>query len=104
MLKTLADGYKVAQLQGFSLNPLKSLYLATLGNARALKLEDKIGSLKVGNEADLVVLDLQSSPLLALRQSRAESLEDSLFALIILGDDRSIKASFIAGELAYQKA
>ena len=103
LLKTLADAYKVAQLQGFSLNPLKSLYLATLGNARALELEDKIGSLKVGNEADLVVLDLHASPLLSLRQSRANSLEDSLFALIMLGDEHVIKATFIAGERAYQK-
>lgn len=98
MLKTLADAYKVAQLQGVQLSPLKSLYLVTLGNARALKLDTKIGTFKEGHEADLVVLDAQSNPLLALRCERAESLAERLFALIMLGDERAIKATFIAGE------
>jgi guanine deaminase len=102
MLKTLADAYKVGQLQGLSLNPLNCFYQLTLGNARALMLDDFIGSLAKGKEADLVVLDLQATPLLSLRQSRAESLEESLFALMMLGDERVIKATFIAGKLAYR--
>lgn len=98
MLKTLADGYKVAQLQGAQLSPLKSFYLATLGNARALKLDDKIGAFKEGNEADLVVLDVKSNPLLTLRSEQADNLTERLFALIMLADERAIKATFIAGE------
>ena len=104
MLSTLAEAYKISQLQGVPLDPLKCFYLATLGNARALKLEDKIGSLAVGNEADLVVLDFQATPLLALRENRAQSLAERLFAMLMLGDDRAIKATFIAGEKLHTRA
>lgn len=99
LLKTLADAYKTMQLQGQGLSPLSAMYLATLGNARALNLQDKIGSLEVGKEADLVVLDLHATPLQALRQQQAGSLAESLFALIILGDDRAIHACYVAGRL-----
>ncbi len=103
LLATLAEGYKVAQLQGQSISPLKSLYLATLGNARALGLDTKIGMLKPGHEADFVVLDLHANPLLALRQKQAGSLSERLFALMFLGGEHAIKATYVAGKCLYQK-
>ncbi|MEH6824051.1 MAG: guanine deaminase [Motiliproteus sp.] len=102
LLQTLNDAYKVLQLQQQRLNPFKSLYLATLGGARALNLEHQIGSFQMGNEADFVVLDYQATPLLRYRmaqaKSQAKSLAERLFVLMMLGDDRSIKATFVMGK------
>ncbi len=103
MLQTLHEAYKVAHLQGTALCPLKSLYLATLGNAKALRLEDKLGSFNVGNEADFVVFDLACTPIMALKQSKAKTLIEKLFTLIVLGDDRAIKATYIAGTLVHDR-
>ncbi|WP_323166707.1 amidohydrolase family protein, partial [Pseudomonas bubulae] len=63
LLQTLNEAYKVMQLQGVRLSPFKSLYLATLGGARALRLEDKIGTLQPGTDADFLVLDYNATPL-----------------------------------------
>lgn len=103
MLQTLNEAYKVNHLNGAPLCPLKSLYLATLGNAKALRLEDKVGSFKLGNEADFVVIDLHCTPLMSLKQSKSTSLKEMLFSLIMLGDDRAIKATYIAGKLAHHR-
>lgn len=103
MLQTLNEAYKVCQLQGQKLSPLKSLYLATLGNAKTLELDDKIGSFKLGNEADFAVLDFNSTPLMKLKQSKCKTLDEKLFAMIILGDDRAIAATYVAGKCAYSK-
>jgi guanine deaminase len=107
LLKTMGDAYKVVQLQGQSLGAFKASYLATLGAAKALSLEDKLGNFDVGKEADFVVFDLQATPLMALRNAalEAESLNDiaeKTFGMMILGDDRAVKATYVAGELAYQ--
>lgn len=103
MLQTLNEAYKISQLNGEPLCPLKSLYLATLGNAKSLQLEDKIGSFKNGNEADFVVLDSNCTPLMALKQNKAKTLNEKLFSMIILGDDRAVKATYVAGQLAHQR-
>src|SRR5262249_22079700 len=95
--------YKVAELGNYPMNSLKSFYLATLGGAEALDLADAIGSLDVGKEADFVVLDPKATPLLAYRSERAESTEDLMFVLSIMGDDRSIAATYINGALAYER-
>jgi len=97
MLRTLDEGRKVARLQGQDLHPLRAFYLATLGAARCLKLEDRIGTLGVGAEADFIVLDLQSTELIARRTAAARSLSDVLRILMTLGDDRSVKATYILG-------
>ncbi len=100
MLRTLAEGYKVAQLRGQDIAPFHALYLATLGGARALRLDSAIGSLEPGKEADLVVLDPEATPLLARRTAAAESVEEQLFAQVVLGDDRSIARTYVMGEPA----
>ena len=98
MLRTLDEGYKVLQLQRQRMAPIQSFYWITLGNARALSLSDKIGTLAPGSEADIVVLDAQATPAMALRMERAESLSEELFLLQTLGDDRAIAATYVAGD------
>jgi len=102
MLATLNEAYKVAELQNHSLSALKGFYLATLGGAKALNLADKLGNFQTGKEADFVVLDLKgATPLLERRLATTQNLEDKLFILMTLGDDRSILATYLAGHLAY---
>jgi guanine deaminase len=74
-----------------------------VGGARALALEYKMGAIAPGREADLIVLDPKATPLLALRNGRAESTADVLFALMTLGDDRAVAATYVAGNLAHAR-
>jgi guanine deaminase len=88
---------------------IQALFLATLGDARALCLDDRIGNQEVGKEAEFLVLDLRSTRLQAFRNSAThattlEELADRAFSLIIMGDDRAVRATYILGELAYSKA
>ncbi|MGL5942984.1 MAG: guanine deaminase [Waterburya sp.] len=106
-LQTMSDAYKVMQLQNKSLSAFQAFYLATLGAAEALSLEAKIGNFEVGKEADFVVWDLQATPLMKLRNPTAKSnnleeLAEKLFAMMILGSDRAVTATYVAGELVYQ--
>ena len=104
LLATMGAAYEIAQLGGRSLSPVEAFFLATLGGARALALDDRIGSLAPGREADLTVLDPNATPLLTLRNARADSVEDTLFALMMLGDDRAVRATYVAGRLAHERA
>lgn len=97
MLRTLDEGYKVLQLRGQRLNPLKSFYHMTLGNARALGLQDRIGTLEGGTDGDLVVLDARSTPQMALRMETVETLAEELFLLQTCGDDRAVVETYVAG-------
>jgi guanine deaminase len=97
LLQTLNEGYKVLQLRGQALHPLAAFHWATRGNALALGLADRIGSLTIGAEADLVVLDSRATPAMALRAERIESLSEELFLLQILGDDRAVAQTYVAG-------
>ena len=103
MLQTMNEAYKVARLKGSYLPALRMFYLSTLGAARSLHLDDTIGSLAAGNEADFIVLDPQATPLLARRTARTESLEEMLFALALLGDDRVIAATYSGGKLVHKR-
>ena len=103
MLQTMNEAYKVARLKGSYLPALRTFYLATLGAARSLHLDDTIGSLAAGNEADFVVLDPRCTPLLARRTASSDSLEEVLFALALLGDDRAIAATYAAGRLVHAR-
>ena len=104
MLQTMNEAYKVARLKGSYLPALRMFYLATLGAARAMRLEDTIGSFAPGLEADFVVLDPQATPLLARRTGHCNSLEELLFALALLGDDRTIAATYSGGRKVHQRA
>ncbi len=104
MLRTLHEAYKVAQLAGQPLSPFQAYYLATLGAARSLSLDDRIGSFAVGNDADFVVLDWTATPLMARRMGCTDSLLERLFVLMILGDDRAVVATHLGGRPAYQRA
>lgn len=103
LLQTVNEAYKVQQLQGDKLSAFESLYHATLGGAKALDLDDKLGNFNIGKEADFVVLNLKPTALQQLRQSRSKSIEDSLFALFTLGDDRNIEVTYIYGQKAYSQ-
>ena len=103
MLSTIGEAYKVATMKGTPFTAHDGFYMATLGNARTLGLEDEIGSLSTGSFADIVVLDHSATPLLKARQELSQSLEDMLFALAILGDDRAVKATYIAGNCQHSR-
>ncbi len=101
MLQTLNAAYKVCQLAGQSLTASRAFYLATLGAAKALRLDDRLGNFALGKEADFVVLDMKATELMRRRMARAESLEERLFALMMLGDDRCVQATHVMGRRQY---
>jgi guanine deaminase len=104
MLRTLDECYKVTQLAGQRLSPLRAFYLATLGGARSLYLDDTIGNFETGKYADFVVLDPQATPLLARRMAHMQRLADRLFLLLTLGDDRAVAATYVAGRAVHARA
>ncbi|MCG8407893.1 MAG: amidohydrolase family protein, partial [Phycisphaerales bacterium] len=97
MLQTLSDAYKVSQLAGDRISAFDGFYLATLGNARLLGIDGEIGSLDVGKYADLVVLDPEATPIMKARHALSGDLHDVLFALMIMGDDRAVTETYVAG-------
>lgn len=103
MLQTMNEAYKVIQLQNENLSPIKSLYLSTLGGAKALRLEHKIGNLAVGTEADFVILDKKATPLLTSRLALSKNIEESLFVFMTIGDDRAIQATYSAGQCVHKR-
>jgi guanine deaminase len=99
MLRTAAEGYKVLQLTRQTWPALDAFYTLTLGNARALGLEHEIGTLEPGSAADLVVLDPHATPAMAHRMERiAGDLPATLFLLMILGDERAVRATYVMGQ------
>lgn len=115
MLSNLHDAYKISALVAndrrndsgddfSSLDPLQAFYFITLGGARALKLDDKIGNFDTGKEADFVIINPAMNPLLNYRISDADSIEETLFALMMLGDEKVIQATYIMGEQRFNAA
>lgn len=98
MLQTLNEGYKVLQLQGQSLHPLQAFHWATRGNAAVLGMEDRIGTLDPGTEADVIILNARATGAMALRTDRATTLAEELFALQMMGDDRAIEEVYVSGK------
>lgn len=103
MLQTLNEAYKVMQLQGWRMSAYEAFYLATLGGAKALGLDDIIGNFNVGKEADFVVLEPTATPLQQLRYDNSVTLMDKLFVMMTLGDDRSIYRTYVDGQLVYER-
>jgi guanine deaminase len=97
MLRTMADAYKVAQLSCQRLAPLRAFYLATLGAARCLGLEGRIGQFIPGAEADFIALDRRATPLIARRLERARGLSEALLVLMTLGDERTVRGTWVLG-------
>jgi guanine deaminase len=100
LLQTANEAYKVTQLHSNKLSPFQMLYLATLGGAKALYLDDKIGNFAVGKEADFVVLNSAATPLLERRLRDCQGIAERLFVLMMLGDDRVVEGTWIMGEKA----
>lgn len=103
LLRTLSEAYKVQQLQHYALTVVEALYHATLGGAIALDLEDKIGNFTSGKEADFVVIDLAVTPLQKLRQQNTQDIWEQLFVLMMLGDERNIRQTWINGSCAHRR-
>lgn len=100
MLRTMDEGYKVIALNGEKLNPFASFWQITRGNAEALSLADRIGTLEPGTDADITVLDARATPVMRLRMETVGSLAEELFLLQTLGDDRAIREVYVAGKPA----
>lgn len=104
MLHTLAGAYQAGLLRGRHLGAHELFHSATRGNAALLGLEEEIGCLTPGRWADVVVLDPTATPTLRDRHALSESLEDTLYALALLGDDRAVRAVYVAGRLALDRS
>jgi guanine deaminase len=102
MLKTMGEAYKICQLKGNQMDPMHGLYLMTQGAALGLGLENEIGNLNPGTDADFVILDPEFDELSALRLENHRTPQDIVFALSMLADDRAIVATYIAGTAVYQ--
>jgi len=103
LLQTINEAYKVQQLRKRKLSPLKSLYLATLGGARTLDMDAQLGNFLEGKEADFAVLDYASTPLIDRRIRNCKNLFEKLFVLTMLGDDRSVKATYALGNKVHER-
>jgi guanine deaminase len=100
MLRTMGAAYNVSHVRGHRMTPLDAFHAATLGNAEALGLGGQIGSFSTGREADFIVLDPKATPEMAHRMERIHSIEDELFVLMTMGDERAVKETWIMGEKA----
>ena len=98
LLRTLDEAYKIQQLRGNRLPPIENYWQATRGNAEALGLVDRIGTLEPGSDADIIALDASATPAMQIRMETIETLEEELFLLQTMGDDRAVRAVYVAGE------
>lgn len=103
LIQTMGEAYKVLQLRGEKLTPLKAFYLATLGGARTLDMADLIGNFEPGKEADFIVLDKASTPLMRFRTAQCKDLLELLFVIAVLGDDRTVRATYAAGTQVHDR-
>ncbi|MGX9118333.1 guanine deaminase [Mesorhizobium sp. BHbsci] len=97
MLRTMDEGYKVIALNGEKLNPFQSFWQLTRGNAEALSVVEKVGTLDQGSDADIIVLDARATPAMRLRMETADTLAEELFLLQTQGDDRAVREVYVAG-------
>ena len=104
MMRTMGEAYKVMQLQQEKLSAFESFYLATLGSAHSLSLDNNIGNLDAGKEADFLVIDPVATQLQQLRWDNSDTLAEKLFMLMTLGDDRNIYHTYVDGRLVYTRS
>jgi len=102
-LQTLQDAYKMGMLSGVKISPWDSFYLATLGTAKSLSLDHRVGNFQTGKEADFLLMDLTPTELLKFRMPHAKTLDEKLFILSTLGDDRNIAATYVAGVCQHER-
>lgn len=103
MFATMRCAYEVAQLRGHALHPSKAFYLATVGSAQVMNMGAEIGNLATGYCADMIVIDLESRPLIRHRMNTVNDIWETLFVQMILADDRAIYATYIAGQKVHQR-
>jgi len=103
MLRTMQAACEVAQLVGAPLAPSRAWWLATAGGAEALDLGERIGRVDVGMEADVVVIDLRSTPVIDFRMQHVRDVDEALAVQMALGDDRAVLATYVAGRLAWER-
>lgn len=103
LLQTMNEAYKVCQMKRQPVDAFQLFYLATLGAARTLRLDGHIGNFTAGKEADFVLLDAAQAPVLRQRLDHAKNWAEKLFAFALLGDDRAVARTWIAGETAYRR-
>jgi guanine deaminase len=104
MLQTLGEAYKLQMLSGFKPPTRLLFHMATLGNAERLKIAHETGSLDAGKFADVIVVDPEATDVLASRQALSQSIDDLLFSLMMLGDDRAISATYVAGRKVFERS
>jgi guanine deaminase len=103
MLGTMAETYKLQMLIGYQPSVHELYVMATLGNAQRLKIGHETGSLDVSKFADVIVLDPKATAVLASRHDLSQSIEDVLFSLMMLGDDRAVAATYVAGSPRHER-
>lgn len=103
IFQTMKASYEICQLQGYNLHPAKAYYLATVGSAAVMRLGHRLGNLRAGLDADIAVIDLKSTPLIARRTQQVDDVWGALFLQMILADDRAIRATYVAGSKAYER-
>jgi len=103
MFQVMNEAYKICKLNDYNLDPVKAFYLTTLAAAKVLNMDDSIGNFEVNKEADFIVLDLSATELITEKLKVAKDINDILFSLMTLGDDRLIKEVYILGQATYKK-
>ena len=89
---------------GLSLSPQQVWWQHTAGAGQVLGVTGDNGQCVSGNllpgcEADFLVLNPQATPLLARKTALACSLDELLFSMIVLGDDRLVERTVISQAL-----
>ena len=103
MFQVMNEAYKICRLNDYNLDPVKAFYLTTLAAAKVLNMDDSIGNFEVNKEADFIVLDLSATELITEKLKVTKDINDILFSLMTLGDDRLIKEVYILGQATYKK-
>jgi guanine deaminase len=103
----------LAEAERNKLSPYRAFYLATLGGAQALYLDDVLGNFQPGKEADFVALDWTAGPYaLAWHQALTTTADtpatideaaELLFGVMAVGDDRNVAETWVAGQCVYRK-